>query len=80
MFPYKNPTTISQSSFSISVPRSVVFGNTFSILNVGGYTEVYGLEDLELVLTAATYPSQIQLSANTIPINFTRGTLSNSHL
>ena len=54
MLPFKNPTIISQSSFSISTPRSVVFGNTFSILNFGGYTEVYGLEDLEVVLTGAS--------------------------
>jgi hypothetical protein len=36
--------------------------------------EVYELKDLQLILTADTYPSTIQLSANTIPINFFRGT------
>jgi hypothetical protein len=74
MFPYKNPSTISQSSFTVSVAKNVVFGNTFSILNIGGHMEVWNLSDLGLILTAATYPSQIQLSANTIPINFTKGT------
>jgi hypothetical protein len=73
-FPYKNPITIAQNTNTESVARTSVFGNTFSVLNVGGYMEVYYLRDLELILTAATYPSQIQLSANTIPINFTKGT------
>jgi hypothetical protein len=73
-FTYKNPITIAQNTNTESVARTAVFGNTFSVLNVGGYMEVYYLRDLELILTAATYPSQIQLSANTIPINFTKGT------
>lgn len=74
MFPYKNPITISQSTFTDSVARSTTFGNTFSILNIGGHMEVWNLTELGLTLTASTYPSQIQLSANTIPIDFTRGT------
>jgi hypothetical protein len=71
---YKNPITASQSSGTNSVSRNSVFGNNFSILNIGGYVEVYSLSDLGLILTADTYPSVIQLSANTIPINFTKGT------
>lgn len=74
MFPYKNPITISQSSFTNSVARNVVFGNNFSVLNTGGYMELWSTDELGLTLTASTYPSQIQLSANTIPINFTKGT------
>ena len=73
-FDYKNPITGTQLSGTESVARTVSFGNTFSVLNIGGYMEVWNLEDLRLTLTAATYPAIIQLSANTIPINFTKGT------
>ena len=68
-FVYKNPISSAQLSGNESVARTATFGTNFSVLNVGGYMEVFYLRDLELVLTASTYPSQIQLSANTIPIN-----------
>ena len=71
--PYKNPISSVQVSTPQSVSRTSVFGTNFSILNVGGYMEVYNLSDLSLTLTASTYPSLIQLSANTIPIRFTKG-------
>ena len=71
---YKNPITGQINSSTQSVARNSVFGVTFSVSNVGGHMEVWSLADLELILTADTYPSQIQLSANTIPINFTKGT------
>ena len=73
-FQYKNPISLTQSSGADTVGRTVTFGNTFSVLNIGGYMEVWELNDLELILTASTYPAQIQLSANTIPISFTKGT------
>ena len=73
-FEYKNPLTGQINSTTQSVGRTSVFGVTYSISNIGGHMEVYYLRDLELILTADTYPSQIQLSANTIPINFTKGT------
>jgi hypothetical protein len=71
--PYKNPISSVQVSMPQSVSRTSVFGTNFSILNVGGYMEVYNLSDLSLTLTASTYPSLIQLSANTIPIRYTKG-------
>lgn len=71
--PYKNPISSVQVSTPQSVSRTSVFGTNFSILNVGGYMEVYNLSDLSLTLTASTYPSLIQLSANTIPIRYTKG-------
>ena len=73
-FEYKNPLSSAQLSGSESVARTSTFGTNFSVLTIGGYMEVYYLRDLELILTATTYPSNIQLSANTIPINFTKGT------
>jgi hypothetical protein len=71
--PYKNPISSVQVSTPLSVSRTSVFGTNFSNLNVGGYMEVYNLSDLSLILTASSYPSLIQLSANTIPIRFTKG-------
>jgi hypothetical protein len=71
--PYKNPISSVQVSTPQSVSRTSVFGTNFSILNVGGYMEVYNLSDLSLTLTATSYPSLIQLSANTIPIRYTKG-------
>ena len=73
-FPYKNPLTSYQLGSANSVSRTSTFGTNFSILSTGGYMEVYYLSDLLLTLTATTYPSIIQLSANTIPIAFTKGT------
>ena len=73
-FPYKNPTSLTSLSAPEGVSLTSTQGTNFSVSQVGGYMEVYYLRDLELILTAATYPSQIQLSANTIPINFTKGT------
>jgi hypothetical protein len=71
--PYKNPISSVQVSTPLSVSRTSVFGTNFSNLNVGGYMEVYNLSDLSLTLTATSYPSLIQLSANTIPIRYTKG-------
>jgi len=71
--PYKNPISSVQVSTPQSVSRTSVFGTNFSNLNVGGYMEVYNLSDLSLTLTATSYPSLIQLSANTIPIRYTKG-------
>jgi hypothetical protein len=71
--PYKNPISSVQVSTPLSVSRTSVFGTNFSNLNVGGYMEVYNLSDLSLTLTASSYPSLIQLSANTIPIRYTKG-------
>ena len=71
--PYKNPISSVQVSTPQSVSRTSVFGTNFSILNVGGFMEVFNLSDLSLTLTATSYPSLIQLSANTIPIRYTKG-------
>lgn len=72
-FPYKNPLSPTQLTGPSSVRSNVVYGTNFSVFNVGGYMEVYSLSDLSLTLTASSYPSQIQLSGNVVPINFTKG-------
>ena len=56
-----------------SVPVGSVFGTNFSILQTGGYMEVYSLSDLSYVIPTGT-TGPIQYSANTIPIQFTKGT------
>ena len=54
--PYKNPLTSSQLSGPNSISRTSTFGTNFSVLDIGGYMEVYYLSDLSLTLTANTYP------------------------
>jgi len=38
---YKNPLTSSQLDGSNSVSRTSVFGTNFSVLQIGGYMEVF---------------------------------------
>ena len=45
-FPYKNPINATQLSGPDSVPRNVTYGTNFSVLEIGGYMEVYSLQDL----------------------------------
>ena len=65
---YKNPLTSGQNNYQQSVPRSANLGVTFSVLNTGGYMEVWELTDL--VLTGLTSPTPGQIvTGDTIPIN-----------
>ena len=66
---YKNPLTSSQLDGSNSVSRTSVFGTNFSVLQTGGYMEVYSLQDLYYTIPANT-TGLIQDSGNTIPIQF----------
>ena len=75
---YKNPLSSAQLGGTQTVARTSTFGTNFSVLTVGGYMEVYYLRDLELILTASTYPSnylliQFQLISK-------RGRVLHSHL
>ena len=67
-FPYKNPI----SGVVLSAPNSVsltdTFGTNFSVLQVGGYMEVWNLNDLNYSTFGAT--GVISNSANTIPVVF----------
>jgi hypothetical protein len=65
---YKNPTSSIKLSVANSVERTATFGTNFSVLQVGGYMEVYELNDLELTLTGSS--GVVGLSANTIPIRY----------
>ena len=67
-FNYKNPI----SSVQVNTPNSVLstdtFGTNFSVLQVGGYMEVWNLDDLIYSAYGAT--GNISNSANTIPVSF----------
>jgi hypothetical protein len=64
-FTYKNPV----ANVSLSAPEGVAInsnqGTNFSVSQVGGYQEVYYLENLTLTFSGT---GNQQLSANTIPI------------
>jgi len=55
-----------------SVPNGATFGTNFSILQTGGYMEVYTLSGLTYTIPPAT-TGIIEFSGNSIPIQFTKG-------
>ena len=55
-----------------SVPNGSTFGTNFSILQTGGYMEVYTLSGLTYTIPPAT-TGIIEFSGNSIPIQFTKG-------
>src|SRR5210317_297520 len=73
-FQYKNPITDAQLNSTESVSRTKTYGTNFSVLQVGGYMEVYNLSDLQY-----TIPSEstgiIEFTGNSIPIQFAKRTL-----
>jgi hypothetical protein len=71
-FLYKNPITPEQLNGAQSVSRTETFGTNFSILGIGGFMEVYNITDLYFTIPPAT-TGPIELSGNTIPINFLKG-------
>lgn len=72
-FPYKNPISPLQSIGSQTIDRSKTFGNTFSVLNTGGFMEVFNLSDLVYTVPVGQTGS-IEFSGNVIPIQFKKGT------
>lgn len=69
---YRNPTSSEIKSTPESVTLTNTVGTNFSVSQVGGYMEVYTLEDLQLTLTATT-SGEIKYSGNTIPIRYIPG-------
>ena len=55
-----------------SVPNNATFGTNFSILQTGGYMEVYSLSGLTYTIPPST-TGIIEFSGNSIPIQFTKG-------
>jgi hypothetical protein len=66
---YKNPISSTQLDGSNSVSRTSVFGTNFSVLQTGGYMEVYTLNDLYYTIPVGS-TGIIEYSGNTIPIQF----------
>jgi hypothetical protein len=56
-----------------SVPNGSTIGTNFSILQTGGYMEIYSLSGLTYTIPPAT-TGVIEFSGNSIPIQFTKGT------
>jgi hypothetical protein len=73
-FPYKNPTAASSLTAPEAVGLTTVQGTNFSVLQVGGYMEVYNLRDLSLTLESIGSQTN---SANTIPIQISLGAGTN---
>jgi len=74
-FIYKNPVSGTQLTGSNSVGREKVFGTNFSVLQTGGYMEVYTLNDLTYTIPAGQ-TGKIEFSGNTIPVNYAKRTLA----
>jgi len=70
--PYKNPQTPLLAVGTFSVQPSQTFGTNFSIYGVGGYVEVYELQDLIYTIPTGSQ-GDIEFSGNTIPIQFQKG-------
>ena len=67
---YKNPLTALQLNSQQSVPRNVNRGVSFSVLNTGGYMEVYNLDDLIWNYSGETLQT---ITGSTIPVDFYKG-------
>lgn len=66
---YKNPITPISLPGTQSVPRDENYGINFSVLGIGGFMEVYTLDDLKFTIPSGT-TGTVKYSGNTIPINF----------
>lgn len=73
-FIYKNPISSTLLGGENSVSRTDVFGTNFSVLQVGGYMEVYTLADLDFTIPEGD-TGLIEFSGNTIPIRYNKRTL-----
>jgi hypothetical protein len=56
-----------------SVRNNATFGTNFSILQTGGYMEVYNLTDLDYIIPNG-YQGLVEYSGNTIPVQLQIGT------
>ena len=74
-FIYKNPLSSTQLTSQESVGRSKVYGTNFSVLQTGGYMEVYTLNDLIFTIPNGS-TGLIQFTGNTIPINYSKRALA----
>ena len=73
-FIYKNPLSSTQLTSQESVARGKVFGTNYSVLQTGGYMEVYTLADLNFTVPDGS-TGLIEYTGNTIPVNYSKRTL-----
>ena len=71
-FQYKNPTSDRVINSPFSVQRENDQGTNFSVESVGGYMEVFTLNDLNWIIDPQTLidGGSVLYSGNTIPISF----------
>lgn len=69
---YKNPLNPNQVYGPTSVPREVTYGTNFSIYEIGGYMQVYTLQDLIYTIPNGQ-TGLVEYTGNTIPIRFVKG-------
>jgi hypothetical protein len=71
-FPYLNPISPLRVFGPESVSREKSYGTNFSTLSVGGYMEVFSLDQLIYTIPPLTY-GQVNYSGNSIPITYSVG-------
>jgi len=71
-FNYINPISPNQLVGLQSVSRTKTVGTNFSVLQTGGFMEVYSVSQLYYTVPSLTY-GPIQYTGNTIPITFSKG-------
>jgi hypothetical protein len=69
---FKNPSNPSQVYGPSSVPREVTYGTNFSNYEIGGFMQVYTLQDLIYTIPTGQ-TGLIEYTGNTIPIRFIKG-------
>ena len=74
-YKYRFPKSSIVNTDAISLQPETYVGSNFSINTIGGYMEVNEVSDLSLILTGSP-GSDLQLSANTIPIRYAERGLS----
>ena len=72
-FIYKNPNIGNTLSVPNVVTRTSVIGTNYSVLETGGYREVWSLKDLSYKTFGGS--GTIENSGNTIPINYSKSNL-----
>ena len=72
-FIYKNPNIGNTLSVPNVVTRTSVIGTNYSVLETGGYREVWELKDLNFQTFGGS--GTIENSGNTIPINYSKSNL-----
>ena len=73
-FVYKNPTSAANLTGTNAAERQKVYGTNFSVLQTGGYMEVYTLDDLKFTIPSGE-TGLIEFTGNTIPIQYNKRTL-----